>query len=378
MGTTLLLGPVFGETQANQAQLAPEAQTVTLVDCDGSTYTVPLANTDASVVSDLLTQSIVTGDSNGMGSLIIDMANTKKNRLEAALKSAKTGAQSPLGDTLKASKCALDQQDVNTEAIFTRFGEPVPITGQGVTDDEPRARRNVFVSTASKLLRRGQQRFVKKPAAVRMFHSDQLDVQIEDILPENKRGNLHLFQGDMVYPKQFVEKAQVQASSGVQDTVTWSPWSLWPNGQINYYMDSASPVDQCANATFRTAASMLEKYTCLRFRENVLPVGGVKSVKLTSDGTTCWAYVGMSDQSQVNLGGPGCQIPGIALHELGHAIGLIHQQSRANRDTYVTVEWPNIKEAAVDNFKKILSGSTYDTVVATKPYDYVCKPLSFQ
>ena len=348
---------------ANQADLVKEEQTVTLVDCDGSQYTVPLANTDASVVSDLLTQSIVAGDSNGMGALIIDMANTKKQRLQTALQDKVSS--SVLGDILKASTCTPDEHGVNADSVLSRFGEPIAVTGENVMDDEPSG--NVLVSAASKLLRRGQRRYVKPPHA-RLFHSDQADVKIADILPQHQ-DELNLYQGDMVYPKQFVESSKVGAST-VQDTARWAPWSLWPGAKVNWYVDAAAPVDDCAKATFKTAISLVEKKTCLRFQENVIPAGGTKSIKLTSDGTSCWAYVGMSDQSQVNLGGSGCQIPGIALHEVGHAIGLIHQQSRANRDTYVTVEWDNIKESAVENFKKIISGSAYDTVVSSKPYDY--------
>jgi hypothetical protein len=354
-----------GKSVPSQSELVQEEQTVTLVDCDGSQYTVPLANTDASVVSDLLTQSIVSGDTNGMGTLIIDMANTKKHRLQSAL--SPTG-QTALGEILKSSTCEPDELGVNAQSLLSRFGEPVPVTGQGVMDDEPLfTGGNVLMSAAKKLLRRGQRRYVRPPVA-RMFHSDQADVKIADILPEHQ-DKLNLYQGDMVYAKNFVASEKVGATN-VQDTVRWAPWNLWPAARVNWYLDAAAPVDQCAQATFRSAISLIEKKTCLRFQENVIPSRGAKSIKLTSDGTSCWAYVGMSDQSQVNLGGAGCQIPGIALHELGHAIGLIHQQSRANRDTYVTVQWDNIKESAVDNFKKIISGSMFDTVVGSKPYDY--------
>jgi hypothetical protein len=332
------------------ADLVREDQTVTLIDCDGSKYTVPLANTDASVVNNWQDYSIVAGDSNGMGSLIIDMANTKNHRLRAAL-AASSGLK---------STCEPDTNGVNSQGILARFGEPIPVTGNGVMDDES------FSVVKNLLLRRGNQKKYTRPPAARLFHSDQANVKIEDILP-NKKESLNLYQGDMVYAKQFVE---LGSTYNGQDTMNWAAWNLWPNARVNWYVDTAAPVDACAVATYKTAASMMEKYTCLRFQDNVVPSSGVKSIKLTSDGTSCWAYVGMSSQSQVNLGGPGCQIPGIALHEVGHAVGLIHQQSRMNRDTYVTVEWDNIKDAAVDNFKKISSGSTYDTVVASKPYDY--------
>jgi hypothetical protein len=45
---------------------------------------------------------------------------------------------------------------------------------------------------------------------------------------------------------------------------------------------------------------------------------------------------------------------GTALHEIGHALGLYHENSRSDRDTYLTIDWSNIKSGKSHNFK------TYD------------------
>ena len=51
-----------------------------------------------------------------------------------------------------------------------------------------------------------------------------------------------------------------------------------------------------------------------------------------------------------------CRRKGTILHELGHLIGFWHEQSRPDRDNYVTIVWDNIMEGGKDNFRKHYPG----------------------
>jgi len=49
---------------------------------------------------------------------------------------------------------------------------------------------------------------------------------------------------------------------------------------------------------------------------------------------------------------------GTAAHELMHALGFYHEQSRPDRDNYVKVNYQNIDSTAVFNFDKVKDRNT--------------------
>uniref|UniRef100_A0A673NJT5 Metalloendopeptidase n=1 Tax=Sinocyclocheilus rhinocerous TaxID=307959 RepID=A0A673NJT5_9TELE len=81
--------------------------------------------------------------------------------------------------------------------------------------------------------------------------------------------------------------------------------------------------------------------------------------------TGCWSYLGMIGGSQtMSLQSPGCMWSGVAAHELMHALGFVHEQSRSDRDHHVSILWENIIEDQRHNFRK------YETNNLNTAYDY--------
>ncbi|XP_036420178.1 high choriolytic enzyme 1-like [Colossoma macropomum] len=79
----------------------------------------------------------------------------------------------------------------------------------------------------------------------------------------------------------------------------------------------------------------------------------------------CYSPVGRTGGLQVvSLSRNGCVYHGIAQHELNHALGFYHEQTRSDRDSYVRINWANISPAMQYNFNK------ENTNNLNTPYDY--------
>ncbi|NBD08842.1 M12 family metallopeptidase [Corallococcus silvisoli] len=179
---------------------------------------------------------------------------------------------------------------------------------------------------------------------------------------------LALFEGDIILGSvEDVErdsprvKAQAENRVSAQGIRVTGSSKRWPNGVVPYVHVYGSLYD---NYIINDAIRHWQVKTGLRFEPlSATTPSSVDHVYFVK-GEGCSSPVGRQGGRQFIVLGADCN-KGSVIHELGHAIGFWHEQSREFRDDYVEILWNNIVSGESHNFEQHISdGDNFG------PYDF--------
>lgn len=200
-----------------------------------------------------------------------------------------------------------------------------------------------------------------------------------------KNGYLNLTDNYVISSQAFTPDSYDRSSNNKNVATNFSAPApqdkFWPGGHVNYKFDESSDFTQAEIDLIENALNEISRHTngltfafysgrykscdsdgkCWLGRTNDLkPNDGnfIRFKKTYSD--TCNSLVGMQIGGQdINLNVKlNCINTTTVIHEVMHALGFHHEQSRYDRDQYIIINWDSIPESWRSNYDKLEEFST--------------------
>lgn len=139
---------------------------------------------------------------------------------------------------------------------------------------------------------------------------------------------------------------------------------LWPkssDGNVYVPYRLSNQYSQRERGVILTGLRSFSESTCIRFT----PLNRQRDFVDIQSRSGCYSFIGRRGNGQtVSLSRNGCVFNSIVQHELLHALGFNHEQTRSDRDEHVRILLQNVISGMEFNFRKI------QTRNLGTPYDY--------
>jgi hypothetical protein len=187
-----------------------------------------------------------------------------------------------------------------------------------------------------------------------------------------KSGSKLILNGDIIVGDFSIQSTMSYTKDDETHTFGKDDLYRWPNGTVPVVLEN-SVFDGNNYNVIKSALDYFNFNTGIIFKER----GGEKDylvIKCVPDDAT-----GKAGSSAVGRQRNGNNIlelikgkftMGTVLHELMHTLGVLHEQSREDRDNFVEIKWDNIKESAKHDFQ------IEDNATVRSAYDY-CSVMEY-
>ncbi|VDO27070.1 unnamed protein product [Haemonchus placei] len=186
-----------------------------------------------------------------------------------------------------------------------------------------------------------------------LYRARLLNSQEGRLINDSAMYNGNRFEGDIINEHHNTRKGSPYGESfsvtfsGIQRNAVRQTYLKWADGRIPYTISS-----QYSSYSRSKIAEAIEEYrkkTCIDFSPKSAADQDYIHI-VPDDG--CYSLVGRIGGKQPVSLGDGCIQKGIIIHELMHAVGFFHEQSRADRDDHVIINWNNVESGLQDQFDK--------------------------
>ncbi|XP_030649908.1 low choriolytic enzyme-like [Chanos chanos] len=138
-------------------------------------------------------------------------------------------------------------------------------------------------------------------------------------------------------------------------------WPKSSDGNVYVPYEITNQYSNREKSVIESALGSFASSTCVRFR----PRSGERDYISIESRSGCWSYVGRTRGAQVvSLMRTGCVHHSVIQHEMLHALGFNHEQSRSDRDDHVRILFQNVISGMEHNFRKVQTNNL------GTPYDY--------